>query len=146
MGLLGKLLEYLDRSALTDTPTLPRPRGVRGHGVSVETVRSRVHQRELAVQKKSSSSSSVAEVTQVQGWITEEKLAPPSGPVAKLQPPLLLPHAAPQAHGQEELQLDVQSHAGARGQEELQLDVQSHAGARGQEDEDVYGYVITDEE
>ena len=131
MGLLGKLLEYLDRSALTDTPTLPRPRGVRGHGVSVETVRSRVHQRELAVQKKSSSSSSssVAEVTQVQGWITEEKLAPPSGPEAKLQPPLLLPHAAPLAHGQEELQLDVQSHAGARG-----------------EDEDVYGYVITDEE
>ncbi|XP_076156172.1 receptor-type tyrosine-protein phosphatase N2-like [Alosa pseudoharengus] len=99
-GLLGKLLEYLDRS-----DTLPRLRGARGRGVSVETVRSRVHQRELAPPPLQKKSSSVAEVTQVSGWISEQRLAPPAGLDAKLQPPLARPaHVA-------ELQLDVQDEA-----------------------------------
>ncbi|XP_062386798.1 receptor-type tyrosine-protein phosphatase N2-like isoform X2 [Sardina pilchardus] len=163
-GLLGKLLEYLDHS---DSASLPRLRGARGRGVSVETVRSRVHQREL--QKKSSS---VAEVTQVSGWISEQKLAPSSGLEAKLQRPLapssgleaklqrpLAPSSgleaklqrplAPSSGLEAKLQRPLAPSSGLEAKlqrplarpapaAELQLDVQSQ--------DDAYGYVITDEE
>ncbi|XP_028834075.1 receptor-type tyrosine-protein phosphatase N2-like [Denticeps clupeoides] len=109
--LLGKLLEYLDRTALSDGPPSSQLRGVRGQGVSVEMVHSRV------TQKKAAPLERVAEVQQLQGWISEEKLVPPAASETK--------------------------HAPAQ---ELQLDVQSNAATRGRKEDDSYGYIITDTE
>lgn len=66
--LLGKLLEYLDKSSPSE-PSRP----VKGQGISVERVHSRTTQLDVKVQKKA-----MEQVEEVEGWVEAAALAPSS--------------------------------------------------------------------
>ncbi|XP_072524637.1 solute carrier organic anion transporter family member 5A1b [Salminus brasiliensis] len=68
IGLLGKLLEYLDKTSLSETGPL-----MKGQGISVETVRSKTTQRDVGVQKKA-----MEQVEEVEGWVQAAAIAPSS--------------------------------------------------------------------
>ncbi|KAI4891449.1 hypothetical protein NFI96_025138, partial [Prochilodus magdalenae] len=93
-GLLGKLLEYLDKTSLSETGPL-----VKGRGISVETVRSKTTQRDVGVQKKA-----MEQVEEVEGWVQAAAIAPSS---------VLEDDVAPHRKDMkvQDLQLDVQSNA-----------------------------------
>lgn len=66
--LLGKLLEYLDKTS----PSEPSP-PVKGQGISVERVHSKTTQLDVKVQKKA-----IEQVEEVEGWVEAAALAPSS--------------------------------------------------------------------
>ncbi|XP_060761274.1 solute carrier organic anion transporter family member 5A1b [Neoarius graeffei] len=66
--LLGKLLEYLDKTSPSE-PSRP----VKGQGISVERVHSRTTQLDVKVQKKA-----MEQVEEVEGWVEAAALAPSS--------------------------------------------------------------------
>lgn len=68
IGLLGKLLEYLDKTSLSEAGPV-----MKGHGISVETVRSKTTQRDVGVQKKA-----MEQVEEVEGWVQAAAIAPSS--------------------------------------------------------------------
>ncbi|XP_051555699.1 receptor-type tyrosine-protein phosphatase N2-like isoform X2 [Myxocyprinus asiaticus] len=90
-GILGKLLEYLDK-------TEPESVG-EGKGVSVETVHSRTTHREVGMQKKA-----IEQVEEVEGWVHAAAIAPSSG---------LEDNPTPRRKNMkvQDLQLDVQNNA-----------------------------------
>ncbi|XP_067109030.1 receptor-type tyrosine-protein phosphatase N2-like [Osmerus mordax] len=127
--LIGKLLEYLDKTSTTESPLRKGAAllGAGGHEaaaasrVGLENVRSKTTRADVTVQKKKATQTAdVEEVSEVDGWIQE--VAPPPAKVVYEEP----------------LKKNVQ--AG-----ELQLDVKAVTGARKASDDD-YGYVITDTE
>lgn len=67
-GLLGKLLEYLDKTSLSEAGPVTN-----GRGISVETVRSKTTQRDVGVQKKA-----MEQVEEVEGWVQAAAIAPSS--------------------------------------------------------------------
>ncbi|KAF5902982.1 receptor-type tyrosine-protein phosphatase N2-like isoform X1, partial [Clarias magur] len=93
--LLGKLLEYLDK---TSSPSEPSP-PVKGQGISVERVRSRTTQLDGKVQKKA-----MEQVEEVEGWVEAAAIAPSS--VLEMNIP---PHR--QNVKVQDLQLDVQTNS-----------------------------------
>uniref|UniRef100_W5KPX0 Protein tyrosine phosphatase receptor type N2 n=1 Tax=Astyanax mexicanus TaxID=7994 RepID=W5KPX0_ASTMX len=92
-GLLGKLLEYLDKTSLSEAGPVTN-----GRGISVETVRSKTTQRDVGVQKKA-----MEQVEEVEGWVQAAAIAPAS----------VLEDDDAAAHRKnmkvQDLQLDVQS-------------------------------------
>ncbi|XP_053343020.1 solute carrier organic anion transporter family member 5A1b [Clarias gariepinus] len=92
--LLGKLLEYLDKTS----PSEPSP-PVKGQGISVERVRSRTTQLDGKVQKKA-----MEQVEEVEGWVEAAAIAPSS--VLEMKIP---PHQ--QNVKVQDLQLDVQTNS-----------------------------------
>ncbi|TRY66343.1 hypothetical protein DNTS_024333 [Danionella cerebrum] len=112
-GFLEKLLEYLDKTSGPEAEPIDKARGV-----SVETVRSRTTQREVAMQKKA-----IETVEEVEGWVQAAAIAPSS---ALKEKPVPLPAPAPHRKN-----MKVQ---------DLQLDVQSSTKS------DIFGYIITDAE
>ncbi|KAL7842520.1 hypothetical protein SRHO_G00242090 [Serrasalmus rhombeus] len=93
IGLLGKLLEYLDETSRSEAGPL-----VKGRGISVETVRSKTTQRDVGVQKKA-----MEQVEEVEGWVQAAAIAP-SSVLQDVAPP----HKVMKV---QDLQLDVQSNA-----------------------------------
>ncbi|XP_051989975.1 receptor-type tyrosine-protein phosphatase N2-like isoform X3 [Xyrauchen texanus] len=90
-GILGKLLEYLDKT---------EPESVdKGKDVSVETVHSRTTHREVGMQKKA-----IEQVEEVEGWVHAAAIAPSSG---------LEDNPTPRRKNMkvQDLQLDVQNNA-----------------------------------
>ncbi|XP_030629180.1 solute carrier organic anion transporter family member 5A1b [Chanos chanos] len=116
LGLLGKLLDYLDKTSLSEsTPSEWATPVKEGRGISVETVKSRTVQREAGLQKKAGPPlRGVTEVEEVEGWV--QAVEPPAAAVVYVQP--------------QKNSVKVQ---------ELQLDVKTSA----KSDSD-YGYIITD--
>ncbi|KAB5535615.1 hypothetical protein PHYPO_G00119920 [Pangasianodon hypophthalmus] len=92
--LLGKLLEYLDKTS----PSEPSP-PVKGQGISVERVHSRTTQMDVKVQKKA-----MEQVEEVEGWVEAAALAPSS--VLEMD---ITPHR--QNVKVQDLQLDVQTNS-----------------------------------
>ncbi|XP_017350876.1 solute carrier organic anion transporter family member 5A1b [Ictalurus punctatus] len=92
--LLGKLIEYLDKTSLSE-PSPP----VKGQGISVERVHSRTTQLDVKVQKKA-----MEQVEEVEGWVEAAALAPSS--VREMD---ITPHR--QNVKVQDLQLDVQTNS-----------------------------------
>lgn len=90
--LVGKLLEYLDKTP----PSEPSP-SVKGQGISLERVHSRTTQLDVKVQKKA-----MEQVEEVEGWVETAALAPSS--VLEMD---ITPHR--QNVKVQDLQLDVQT-------------------------------------
>lgn len=92
--MLGKLLEYLDKTS----PSEPSP-PVKGKGISMERVHSRTTQLDVKVQKKA-----MEQVEEVEGWVEAAALAPSSA--LKMD---ITPHR--QNAKVQDLQLDVQTNS-----------------------------------
>ncbi|KAF7692684.1 solute carrier organic anion transporter family member 5A1b [Silurus meridionalis] len=90
--LLGKLLDYLDKTSFSE-PSPP----VKGRGISVERVHSRTTQMDVKVQKKA-----MEQVEEVEGWVEAAALAPST---------VLEMNISPQRQNAkvQDLQLDVQA-------------------------------------
>ncbi|XP_036374999.1 receptor-type tyrosine-protein phosphatase N2-like [Megalops cyprinoides] len=129
-GLVGKLLEYLDKNSFSDAAVPDAPaeeeKGRLTGAVGVENVRSRTSRKDLAVQKKEA-----AEAESGEGGGERERGIPAAAVAALAAAPL--PAAA--------LVLAEPQKKDMRVEEELQLDVQAVSATEREGD---YGYIITD--